>query len=134
MSNEKIIDPVCEMIVDIAEARDLGLTLEYPDREYAFCAAGCQAKFAAEPEGVLPFFRLHQHRQPGLDPHGTLLDFRREEVEFCERKLWKSQLTVALGRYEEPLMSDIHLLMNGGDAVNKQSNIGSCKSSFRRDS
>jgi YHS domain-containing protein len=54
MSNEKIIDPVCDMIVDVAEARDHGLTLEYPDREYAFCAAGCQSKFAKDPKAYIP--------------------------------------------------------------------------------
>lgn len=50
----KIIDPVCDMIVDIAEARDQGLTLEYPEREYAFCAAGCQTKFAKSPTAYVP--------------------------------------------------------------------------------
>jgi YHS domain-containing protein len=51
---DKIIDPVCDMIVSIEEARDAGLTLEYPDREYAFCAAGCQAKFARDPKAFIP--------------------------------------------------------------------------------
>jgi YHS domain-containing protein len=50
----KIIDPVCDMVVDLAEARDAGLTLEYPDREYAFCAAGCQARFAKDPKAYVP--------------------------------------------------------------------------------
>jgi YHS domain-containing protein len=49
MTNDKILDPVCDMIVDLAEARDAGLTLEYGDREYGFCAAGCQTKFAKDP-------------------------------------------------------------------------------------
>ena len=51
---DKIIDPVCDMIVSIDEARDAGLTLEYPDREYAFCAAGCQSKFAMDPKAFIP--------------------------------------------------------------------------------
>lgn len=51
---DKIIDPVCDMIVSIGEARDAGLTLEYPDREYAFCAAGCQSKFAKDPKAFIP--------------------------------------------------------------------------------
>ena len=42
----KLLDPICDMVVDIAEAREQGLTLEMPDREYAFCSAGCLAKFA----------------------------------------------------------------------------------------
>ncbi len=50
----EIIDPVCDMIVNIEEARDQGLTLEMPDREYAFCAAGCQAKFAKSPQSYIP--------------------------------------------------------------------------------
>jgi YHS domain-containing protein len=54
MSDGKIIDPVCDMIVSIAEARDAGLTLEYPDREYAFCAPGCQSKFAKDPRAFIP--------------------------------------------------------------------------------
>ena len=54
MNDGKIIDPVCDMIVSIDEARDAGLTLEYPDREYAFCAAGCQSKFAKDPKAFIP--------------------------------------------------------------------------------
>ena len=45
----KLLDPICDMVVDIAEARENGLTLEMPDREYAFCSAGCLAKFAKSP-------------------------------------------------------------------------------------
>ena len=52
--NKKIIDPVCDMIVSIDEARDARLTLEYPDREYAFCALGCQARFAKDPKAYVP--------------------------------------------------------------------------------
>jgi len=54
MSDNKILDPVCDMIVSIPEARDRGLTLEYPEREYAFCAPGCQAKFAKSPKAYVP--------------------------------------------------------------------------------
>jgi YHS domain-containing protein len=53
MTSEEILDPVCDMIVDLGEARDQGLTLEYPDREYAFCSAGCQAKFARSPQAYV---------------------------------------------------------------------------------
>ena len=49
MASERIIDPVCDMIVDLTDAREHGLTLEYPEREYGFCAAGCLAKFAKNP-------------------------------------------------------------------------------------
>ncbi len=50
----EILDPICDMIVNIVEARDQGLTLEMPDREYAFCSAGCQAKFAKSPQSYIP--------------------------------------------------------------------------------
>jgi YHS domain-containing protein len=50
MAGGKIIDPICDMIVDLTEARDAGLTLEYGDREYGFCGPGCQATFAKDPQ------------------------------------------------------------------------------------
>jgi YHS domain-containing protein len=49
MSDQRILDPICNMIVELAEARDQGLTIVYPEREYGFCSAGCQAKFAKNP-------------------------------------------------------------------------------------
>jgi len=49
-----ILDPVCDMIVDVAEARDEGLTMEMGDREYAFCGQGCLLKFAKAPQGFIP--------------------------------------------------------------------------------
>lgn len=51
---KEILDPVCDMIVNIEEARDAGRTLEMPEREYAFCASGCQAKFAKAPTQYIP--------------------------------------------------------------------------------
>jgi YHS domain-containing protein len=51
MSNDrKILDPVCDMIVDVAEQRERGLTIERPEREYAFCGAGCLEGFAKDPK------------------------------------------------------------------------------------
>ena len=49
-AHAKILDPICDMVVDVAEARDAGLTLEMPDREYAFCSGACLAKFAKSPQ------------------------------------------------------------------------------------
>ena len=46
----KILDPVCDMIVAVNDARENGLTLEMPGREYAFCSPGCLATFAKSPE------------------------------------------------------------------------------------
>jgi YHS domain-containing protein len=45
----KILDPVCDMIVAIDDARDDGRTLEMDDREYAFCSPGCLQTFAKAP-------------------------------------------------------------------------------------
>src|SRR5439155_24759031 len=36
----------CDMIVELAYAREHGLTIEYPEREYGFCSAGCLETFA----------------------------------------------------------------------------------------
>lgn len=46
----KLLDPVCDMIVVVAEAHDQGLTMDLGDREYAFCAQGCLVKFAKSPQ------------------------------------------------------------------------------------
>jgi YHS domain-containing protein len=54
MPTTKILDPICDMIVSPEDAREQGLTLEYPDREYAFCSSGCQAKFAGDPKAYIP--------------------------------------------------------------------------------
>ena len=54
MSGAKILDPVCGMVVDVAEARDAGLTLERPEREYAFCGARCLTSFAKDPQRYIP--------------------------------------------------------------------------------
>lgn len=54
MASGKILDPICDMIVDLDEARDEGLTLEYGEREYGFCSAGCQQKFAKNPNNYIP--------------------------------------------------------------------------------
>ena len=53
-ADEKMLDPVCDMIVDVAEQREKGLTLERPEREYAFCGAGCLGTFARDPKRYIP--------------------------------------------------------------------------------
>lgn len=53
-ASAKMLDPVCDMVVDLAEARDQGLTLEMKDHEYAFCAQGCLLKFAKTPQMYVP--------------------------------------------------------------------------------
>jgi YHS domain-containing protein len=46
----KLLDPICDMVVDVAGARDQGLALEKDGREYAFCSHGCLLKFAKSPQ------------------------------------------------------------------------------------
>lgn len=50
----RILDPICDMTVDLASARDEGLTIERPEREYAFCSHGCLAKFAKTQSTHIP--------------------------------------------------------------------------------
>lgn len=46
---ERVLDPVCGMTVDIANAEVAGLTIEYDGRTYAFCRPGCRRAFQEEP-------------------------------------------------------------------------------------
>jgi YHS domain-containing protein len=48
------LDPVCDMVVSLADQRDQGLTIERPEREYAFCGAGCLQTFAKDPKRYIP--------------------------------------------------------------------------------
>jgi YHS domain-containing protein len=50
----KLLDPICDMVVDVAEAGDQGLTMELAEREYAFCSHGCLVKFAKSPQSYAP--------------------------------------------------------------------------------
>jgi len=52
--SDMILDPICDMIVDIAGARDAGLTIERPEREYGFCSHGCLITFAKSPRSYIP--------------------------------------------------------------------------------
>lgn len=75
MTSGKILDPICDMIVDLAESRDQGLTIEYSDREYGFCSAGCQAKFArnrAAYVAKVEAWLANDHApEAGTHPHAT---------------------------------------------------------------
>ena len=77
MTSAKILDPICDMVVDVAEARDDGLTLEHAGRQYAFCSAGCKTKFANDPTGYVSKVEAwlatgsgHAHA-PGADAHAS---------------------------------------------------------------
>jgi YHS domain-containing protein len=54
MGRKTMLDPICDMIVDIEDAREHGLVLERPEREYAFCSAGCLQRFAKDPKAYVP--------------------------------------------------------------------------------
>ena len=74
MTGGKILDPICDMIVDLADAHEHGLTLEYPEREYGFCSAGCQAKFAKNPSAFkakVESWLAAQAAAPAAHPHTT---------------------------------------------------------------
>lgn len=45
----KILDPVCDMIVDVEEQRGRGLVTEHEGSTYAFCGPGCKKAFDKEP-------------------------------------------------------------------------------------
>ncbi len=45
----RVLDPVCDMVVDVADARDRGRSVVTPEREYAFCSPGCLAVFTKAP-------------------------------------------------------------------------------------
>jgi len=72
MTSGKILDPICDMIVELADAREHGLTLEYPERVYGFCSAGCQAKFAKNPSAYrakVEAWLGAQKAAPEVHPH-----------------------------------------------------------------
>lgn len=50
----KLLDPLCDMIVEVVGARDQGLTMDLGDREYAFCSQECLVQFAKSPQSYTP--------------------------------------------------------------------------------
>lgn len=46
---DRLIDPVCDMTVVVADARAKGLVHEHEDRVYAFCSRRCLKDFSADP-------------------------------------------------------------------------------------
>jgi YHS domain-containing protein len=49
-----ILDPICDMIVDVEEQRGHDLTSEYRARTYAFCSKGCKRSFEDDPARWVP--------------------------------------------------------------------------------
>ena len=46
---ERMLDPICDMVVVVEEARAKGLTVEHDERTYAFCSPRCVRDFKADP-------------------------------------------------------------------------------------
>lgn len=46
----KILDPVCDMIVDVDVQRQRGLVSEHQGTTYAFCGPGCKRAFDKSPD------------------------------------------------------------------------------------
>lgn len=44
-----ILDPVCDMVVDVEEQRGHQLTTEHAGKTYAFCSSGCKRSFEGDP-------------------------------------------------------------------------------------
>jgi len=45
----QILDPVCDMIVEVEEQRGRGLVSEHEGKTYAFCGPGCKRAFDKDP-------------------------------------------------------------------------------------
>ena len=46
---ERMLDPICDMIVVVADAHARGRTVEHDGRTYAFCSNACVKAFQADP-------------------------------------------------------------------------------------
>ena len=46
---ERMLDPICDMVVEVADAAASGRTVEHEGRTYAFCSNGCVRAFKADP-------------------------------------------------------------------------------------
>lgn len=45
----EILDPVCDMVVEVDVQREKGLTSDHEGKTYAFCGPGCKRAFDKEP-------------------------------------------------------------------------------------
>jgi len=46
---ERMLDPICDMVVVGADAQAKGRTVEHDGRTYAFCSNGCVKAFTVDP-------------------------------------------------------------------------------------
>ena len=44
-----MLDPICDMTVDVADARSNGRIMEHAGRTYAFCSNACVKAFSSDP-------------------------------------------------------------------------------------
>jgi YHS domain-containing protein len=67
---ERVLDPVCGMTVNVADAEAAGLTVEHDGRTYAFCRPGCLRAFTDEPAAYAA--QAEQAHAITVPPHGGL--------------------------------------------------------------
>ena len=63
----RVLDPVCGMSVDVAEAEADGRTHLHEGRTYAFCRAGCLKAFLEEPAAYVR--ATDSHAEAETHPH-----------------------------------------------------------------
>ncbi len=64
---ERVVDPVCGMVVDVARAEAGDLTVDYQGRTYAFCRPGCRRAFEEEPDIYAAKAEGTRSNAPGAD-------------------------------------------------------------------
>ncbi len=63
-----MLDPVCDMTVNVAEAAAKGLTLELEGRTYAFCTRRCLKDFSAD---TAKWIAKADSTRPAATPEGA---------------------------------------------------------------
>jgi len=70
----QILDPVCDMIVDVDAQRASGLTSEHEGKTYAFCGPGCKRTFDKDPTRftakVASWEASPEHKHGHAEHHG----------------------------------------------------------------
>jgi len=70
----QILDPVCDMIVDVDEQRTKGLTSDHEGKTYAFCGPGCKRAFDKDPTRftakVASWEASPEHKHGHAEHHG----------------------------------------------------------------
>jgi YHS domain-containing protein len=59
-----ILDPICDMTVDLEEQRGRGLTSDHVGSTYAFCSAGCKRSFDDVPAPYVAKVAAWEASQP----------------------------------------------------------------------